>query len=76
VEFFKDFLIKCGLTYKPCITIPPQIMLPIARAMELFCYLARPIRPMQPIIMPLEVEKVVTSHHFSIEKAKADLKCP
>eukprot|EP00026_Physarum_polycephalum_P007394 Phypoly_transcript_07454.p1 GENE.Phypoly_transcript_07454~~Phypoly_transcript_07454.p1 ORF type:complete len:408 (-),score=50.39 Phypoly_transcript_07454:320-1543(-) len=73
VEFFKDFLIKCGLTYNPCIAIPPQIMLPVAKAMELFCYLVRPIRPMQPIIMPLEVGKVVTSHHFSIEKAKADL---
>lgn len=73
VEFFKDFLIKCGLTFNPCITVSPKIMLPIAKALELFCYVVRPIRPMQPIITPLEVGKVVTSHYFSIEKAKADL---
>lgn len=51
-------------------------MLPIAKAAELFCYMARPIRNMQPVLTPLEIRKLTTTHYFSTEKAVADLEYP
>jgi hypothetical protein len=76
VEFFKDFIEKCGLCYNPFIQVSPKLVLPIAKAVEMLCYVLRPIHPFQPFVTPLEIGKVVTSHYFSIEKAKADLKYP